>query len=82
MICLQKNKKQKKLSDNEKEACDSNILEAEILASLKLLQNGKSTGSDGLTTEFYNFFWHDIKLSLMESIRYSVIKGELSVEQK
>ncbi len=77
-----KNNKIPKLSDKEKEACDTNILEAEIRGSLKLLQNGKLPGSDGLTTEFYKFFWHDIKLSIVESIRYSIIKGELSVEQK
>ncbi len=77
-----KNNKIPKLSDKEKEACDTDILEAEILASLKLLQNEKSPGSDGLTTEFYKCFWHDIKLSLVESKRYCIIKGELSVEQK
>ncbi len=47
-----KNNKIPQLSDKEKKACDMNILEAEILASLKLLQNGKSPGSDGLTTIF------------------------------
>ncbi len=50
-------------------------MEAEILASLKLLQNGKSWGSDGLTAEFYNFF-------LIESIKYSIENEELSIKLK
>ncbi len=50
--------------------------------SLKLLQNGKAPGSDGLAAEFYNFFWIDIRLFLVESIKYSIENGELSIEQK
>lgn len=25
------------------------------------MKNNKSTGSDGLTVDFYNFFWRDLK---------------------
>ncbi len=71
-----------KISDIERELCDSDLLVAEILASLKLIQNGKSPCSDGLTAEFYIFIWIDIRLFLVESIEHSIENGELSIEQK
>ncbi len=77
-----KNNKIPKISDDERGLCDSDLLEAEILASLKLLHNGKSRGSEGLTAEFYQYFWIDIRLFLVESIKYSIENGELSIEQK
>ncbi len=47
-----KNNKISKISDIERGLCDSDLLEAEIFASLKLLHNGKSPSSDGLTAGF------------------------------
>jgi hypothetical protein len=49
---------------------------------LKDLKNSKSPGTDGLTAEFYKFFWIDIKLYLVQSIQYSLANGDLSIEQK
>ncbi len=37
--------------------------------------------TDGLTAEFYNFFWIDIRLFLVECIKHSNANGELSIEQ-
>ncbi len=77
-----KNNKIPKICDIERGLCDSDLLEAEILATLKLLQNGKSPCSDGLTAEFYKFLWIDIRLFLVDSIKYLIENGELSIEQK
>jgi hypothetical protein len=77
-----KNENIPKISEEDRNQCETEVSESEILASLKVMKNGKSPGSDGLTTEFYKFFWRDIKVPLVESIRYSLIKGELSIEQK
>ncbi len=76
------NKTIPQLSEIDKEFCDAEISETEILASIKQLKNGKSPGSDGLTAEFYKFFWVDIKTLLTDSLKYSLLEGELSVEQK
>jgi hypothetical protein len=45
-----------KITNDEKQRCDSEITLQEIGIALKELQNGKSPGSDGFTTDFYKFF--------------------------
>jgi exonuclease III len=71
-----------KISEESKQTCDTDLSESELLESLKGLKNGKSPGSDGLPSEFYKFFWIDIKVYLLESLKYSLLTGELSIEQK
>ena len=44
------------LSSEEKESLEGLISEEEALAVLKRMNNQKSPGSDGFTTEFYKFF--------------------------
>ncbi len=52
----------KQLSHISKEMCDTPISVQECGTALfKILANNKSPGIDGFTTEFYKFFWHDIK---------------------
>ncbi len=53
-----------------------------MLNALKHLHKGKTPGTDGLPPDFYKFFWLNIKTLLIESIEYSIMTGELSVEQK
>ena len=45
------------------------------------MKNDKSPGNDGITKEFYEFFWDDIKNSLSDSIKKPFISGELSSSQ-
>ena len=71
-----------KITTDERDQCESSILECEILAGLKGLKNGKSPGSDGFSAEFYKFFWNDIKTPLIKCILYSIENGELSIEQR
>ncbi len=71
-----------KLSNSEKELCDQQIAEKEILNSLKQLHNGKTPGTDGLPPDFYKYFWIDIKSLLIESIKYAMETGEMSIEQR
>jgi hypothetical protein len=49
---------------------------------LKNLNNGKTPGTDGLLTEFYKYFYIDIKKILYDSIVYAMNNKELSTEQK
>ena len=46
------------------------------------MQNNKSPGSDGLTTEFYKIFWTDVKHFLINSLNYSYRNGDLTDLQK
>ena len=41
------------------------------------MKNQKSSGSDGITAEFYKIFWNDIKQFYVNSINYSYQCGEL-----
>jgi exonuclease III len=72
----------KKLTNIEKSLCEKDITEEEILRSLKGLHNNRTPGTDGFPSEFYKFFWIDIKTFLYNSILYAVENGELSIEQK
>ena len=71
-----------KVSDEDKLMLDQPITEDEILQCVKNLKKSKSPGSDGFTSEFYQFFWIDIKKNLFECIQYALLKGELTIEQK
>ncbi len=72
----------KKLTPDEANFCEQPITETEILSSLKNLHNQKTPGTDGLSADFYKFFWIDIKNLLTDSILYAVNSGELSIEQQ
>ena len=50
--------------------------------ALKKLANDKSPSSDGLTSNFYKFFWSDISDLLIDSYNYTFHFKELTQEQK
>ena len=46
------------------------------------MENDKTAGNDGLSNEFFEVFWDDIKFPLLASINDAFIKEELSTSQK
>ena len=42
------------------------------------MQNGKKPGNDGISKEFYEVFWDDVKIPLLAPINDDFIKEELS----
>ena len=46
------------------------------------MSNNKPPGNDGLTKEFYETFWEDLKNLLCASITKAFHRGELSHSQK
>ena len=70
-----------KLLEEEKQTCEGAITLQECGKSLNDLPNNKSPGSDGFTSEFYKFFWLDIRNIVHESFTHSFNTGELSLDQ-
>jgi exonuclease III len=71
-----------KISDENKQNCEAEINIIEVGKALKELQNGKSPGSDGLTPDFYKFFWPQIKNDVFKSLKYASEKKHLSIDQR
>ena len=55
------------LNDEQIRECDDIINENELFQCLKLMPNNKSPGNHGLTKEFYESFWEEIKNPLLLS---------------
>jgi hypothetical protein len=70
-----------KISDEQKQNCDIDIAIIEVGQALKELQNGKSPGSDGLTPDFYKFFWPQIKNDVFKSLTHAWTNTKLSIDQ-
>lgn len=62
---------QNKLDERGKDTCEGLLNEEEIGIALKEMKSMKSLGSDGITVEFYQLFWKDIKTFLIQSLNYS-----------
>ena len=46
------------------------------------MQNNKTPGNDGLTKEFYEAFWNEIKHVFLKSLKQAKEKGQLSISQR
>ena len=71
-----------KLDINISKNLEGDILEKEVLNVLKNIKNNKSPGSDGYTTEFFKFFWNDIKYYIVRAINCIFLKKELPISQR
>ena len=71
-----------KLKEQEIKNLEQPLSEKEFQSALRNMPNEKSPGNDGLTKEFYETFWDDIKRPLTLSFRQALKKGELSTSQK
>ena len=50
-----------KLSEDQVKLWENDLTENDLYKSLRSMPNNKSPGSDGLTKEFYETFWDDLK---------------------
>ena len=66
---------------NQKLSCEGELTEQECLNALKNMKNMKSPGNDGFTTEFYKFFWLDVKTILVKTFNESYSKQQFSISQ-
>ena len=71
-----------KISNDQFLICEKEISENDLFLSLKGMENNKSPGNDGLTKEFYDTFWTEIKGPLLDSIHHAQVTKQLSISQK
>ena len=71
-----------KLKIEDANICEGNLSESELFDALTSMQNNKSPGNDGITKEFYETFWKEIKGPFQNSIKKGYIVGELSISQR
>ena len=71
-----------KLQEEQVIKCNVEVTGSELLKSSKSMKNDKSPGNDGLTKEFYETFWEEIKIPFSNSIRKPFLTEELSTSEK
>ena len=54
----------------------------ELTESIKYMKSEKSPGSDGLSTDFYKFFWSDIKILVYARLNIAYEEQCTSEEQR
>ena len=71
-----------KLTNEQTLSCEGTISGDEVFKSLKFVENNKSPGNDGLSKEFCECFWDEIKNSFLASIQGVLLNQELNSSQK
>ena len=71
-----------KLANEQTLSCEGIISEDEVFKGLKSMENNKSPGNDGLSKEFYECFWDEVKKPFLASIHKAFLNQELSTSQK
>ena len=71
-----------KLTDDQKSSIEGPLTNSECNVILKTFKSNKAPGNDGLTADFYKFFWPLIGSLMVDSFNTSFEKGEMSTSQK
>jgi exonuclease III len=58
-----------RLSDAERLKLEADVTEEELFRTLQTFKTNKSPGNDGLSAEFFTFYWDDLKDLLMKAIK-------------
>lgn len=69
------------LPEENRDYCDAPLSEHELHQALLSMENNKSPGIDGLSTNFYKFFWTLFGSELTAVYNYAFLQGTLSVTQ-
>ena len=70
------------LNNNQKIKCDKNITLEECKEALKTFSCNKSPGNDGLTIEFYRYFWDDISDTLIACFEEIHNSGSMGISHR
>ena len=69
------------LTNEQKDFCEIELGEKELLNALKSMPNNKTPGNDGLSKEFYEAYWNGLKDPLLKSFYHSKFYKEFSTSQ-
>ena len=70
------------ISDQHKHDCEKDISVEDLKNSLFSMSGGKSPGNDGLTVEFYKFFWNDINHLFFASVILVSLESSRSLNDR
>ena len=70
------------LSEEIAKTCEGVMSIDECEIALKTMENNKTFGTDGLTPEFYRFFWNLLGSFMVNSFNYAFRNGALSISQR
>ena len=71
-----------KLSENQAKLCEENLTKKDLYNSFKSMQSNKSPCNDGLTKEFYETYWIELKEIFVDSVSEAKERGILSTSQR
>lgn len=70
------------LKEEDKDSCDGDITIKECTDVIHSFKKNKTPGNDGISAEFYQYFWSDLNTCMIDSFNFAYNKGELSPSQK
>ena len=70
------------LSEETAKTCEGVMSVEECKRALMMMENNKTPGTDGLTLEFYRYFWNPVSKYIVESFNYGLQHGSLSISQR
>ena len=70
------------LTNEQYDLYENKISEIVLFDSMKSMKNNKTPSNEGLTKEFYETFWHELKTPLMESVNQTFHTKILSISQR
>ena len=71
-----------KLTDTERDQCEGQVTLDETTYAVKHMTNNKSPGIDGLTTNFYKYFWDILGPHLTTVFNQAFQRGQLTLTQR
>ena len=70
------------LTTHDRNLCEGYVTEHELQLALQTMENNKSPGLDGLSTNFYKHFWPLLGTELTHIYNYAYEQGHLSLSQQ
>ena len=71
-----------KLNEERSGSLEGLITYEEAAKALKSMKNDKSPGTDGMTVNFFKFFWKDLGEFIIKSLNEGFEKGKMSITQR